>query len=103
VQQVQSRYRVRLASGTTAVAAPPFYPYVQSGQLVGLLGGLKGAAEYEGLVGATGDATRGMDAQSIVHALIVFFILLGNVVYLMERRARPTGAARPARAPEVSP
>jgi len=88
VQQVQGRYRVRLASGTTAVAAPPFYPYVQSGQLVGLLGGLKGAAEYEMLVDAPGDAVRGMDAQSIVHALIVFFILLGNVAYFAERRAQ---------------
>lgn len=93
VQQVQSRYRVQLASGTTAVAAPPFYPYVQSGQLVGLLGGLKGAAEYEMLVGMPGDAVRGMDAQSIVHALIVFFILLGNVVYLAERRSRARSGA----------
>jgi len=92
VQQVQSRYRVPLASGTTAVAAPPFYPYVQSGQLVGLMGGLKGAAEYEMLVEAPGDAVRGMDAQSIVHALIVFFILLGNVVYLAERRSKAARA-----------
>jgi len=86
VQQVQSRYRIRFASGTTAVGAPNFYPYVQSGQLVGLLGGLKGAAEYETLIEAPGDATKGMDAQSIVHALIVVFILLGNVVYFVSRR-----------------
>ena len=83
VQQVQSRYRVTLASGTTAVGAPNFYPYVQSGQLAGLLGGLKGAAEYETLIGAPDDTTKGMDAQSIVHALIVIFILLGNVVYFV--------------------
>ena len=82
MQQVQSRFHVNLGSGTTAVGAPNFYPYVQSGQLVGLLGGLKGAAEYETLIGAPGDATSGMDAQSIVHALIVVFILLGNLVLL---------------------
>jgi hypothetical protein len=86
VQQVQSRFHVTLGSGTTAVGAPNFYPYVQSGQLVGLLGGLKGAAEYETLVGAPGDATSGMDAQSIVHALIVVFILMGNFAYFMSRR-----------------
>ena len=89
VQQVQSRYRVTLASGVTAVSAPNFYPYIQSGQLVGLLGGLKGAAEYETLVGVPGTATSGMDAQSIVHALIVVFILLGNVVYFVV--GRPSG------------
>lgn len=88
VQQVQSRYRVALGSGTTAVGAPNFYPYVQSGQLTGLLGGLKGAAEYETLIGFPGDATKGMDAQSIVHALVVVFILLGNVVYLISLRRK---------------
>ncbi len=88
VQQVQGRYRVTLGSGTTAVGAPNFYPYVQSGQLTGLLGGLKGAAEYETLIGHPGDATKGMDAQSIVHALVVAFILLGNVVYLLSLRSK---------------
>ncbi|MCD4690690.1 hypothetical protein K8S17_04440 [bacterium] len=87
VQQVQGRFRVMLGSGTTAVGAPNFYPYVQSGQLVGLLGGLKGAAEYEILVGAPADATSGMDAQSVVHALIVVFIILGNIAYFASRRA----------------
>jgi hypothetical protein len=29
-----------------------------------------------------------MDAQSIVHALVVVFILLGNVVYLLSLRRR---------------
>ncbi len=93
VQQVQSRFHVELAAGVTAVSAPNFYPYVQSGQLAGLLGGLKGAAEYETLVGAPGNATRGMDAQSVVHALIVLFILLGNLAYFLSRRGSGVGQA----------
>ncbi len=93
VQQAQSRFRVTLASGTTAVGAPNFYPYIQSGQLVGLLGGLKGAAEYETLVGVPGDATSGMDAQSIVHAVIIVFILLGNLSYILSRRTATAGQA----------
>ena len=93
VQQVQGRYRVSLGSGTTAVGAPNFYPYVQSGQLTGLLGGLKGAAEYETLIGHPGDATKGMDAQSVVHALVVVFILFGNVVYLLSLRSKGAAAA----------
>jgi hypothetical protein len=88
VQQAVSRFSVRLGAGTTAVGAPNFYPYISSGQLVGLLGGLKGAAEYETLVGAPADATKGMDAQSIVHALIIVFILFGNIVYFVSRRPR---------------
>jgi len=39
-----------VAVGVTAVMAADLYPYLQSGQLVGMLAGLKGAAEYEKLV-----------------------------------------------------
>ncbi len=92
VQQVQGRFDVALGSGVTAVSAPNFYPYVQSGQLVGLLGGLKGAAEYENLLGQSGDATAGMDAQSVVHALIVLFIIIGNIAYFASRRSSRTEA-----------
>lgn len=95
VQQVQGRFRITLLSGVTAVSAPNFYPYVQSGQLGGLLGGLKGAAEYETLIEAPGDATKGMDAQSVVHTLIVVFILLSNVVYFVTQwRSKPEEATR---------
>jgi hypothetical protein len=81
VLQVQSRYHVKLGSGCTAVSAPEFYPYVQSGQLVGLLGGMKGAAEYEKLIHCPGTAQRGMDAQSVSHVVVFVFILIGNVAF----------------------
>jgi hypothetical protein len=85
VLQVQSRYHVKLGSGCTAVSAPEFYPYVQSGQLVGLLGGMKGAAEYEKLVQRPGTAQRGMDAQSVSHIVVFLFILIGNIAYFSVR------------------
>lgn len=81
-----SRYHRPVGAGCTAVSAPGFYPYLQAGQLVGLLGGMKGAAEYETLVNAPGLATSGMDAQSIAHALIILFIILGNVVYFITKK-----------------
>ncbi|HID93204.1 MAG TPA: hypothetical protein EYP60_03810 [bacterium (Candidatus Stahlbacteria)] len=89
VMIASSRYHMPLGAGCTAVSAPNFYPYLAAGQLVGLLGGMKGAAEYEKLVKASGLATSGMDAQSIAHAVIVFFIVFGNVIYFMTRRRRP--------------
>ncbi|HET9235112.1 MAG TPA: hypothetical protein VFP10_13315, partial [Candidatus Eisenbacteria bacterium] len=45
VQQVRGRYQMKMVSGCAAVSAPEYFPYVQSGQLSGLLGGLSGAAE----------------------------------------------------------
>ena len=82
------RYGCRVGAGVTAVMASDAYPYLQSGQLVGLLGGLSGAAEYETLVGWPGSGQAGMDAQSIVHLLIIALIIIGNVAYFTVRRKK---------------
>lgn len=87
VQQVRRRFSIPMVAGCTAVSAPEYYPYVQSGQLSGLLGGLAGAAEYEKLVQVPGgSAARKMDAQSLGHVMIIGFILLGNVIHLLRKR-----------------
>lgn len=86
VQQVQARFHLPMVAGVTAVSAPEFYPYLQSRQLLGLLGGMAGAAEYEKLRGEKGTATRGMDAQSLAHFFVAFCILLGNVVQWSKQR-----------------
>lgn len=86
VQQVVSRFHVPMVAGVTAVSAPEYYPYLQAGQLHGLLGGMAGAAEYEVLVGHPGVASRGMDAQSLAHVFIAFMILLGNLAFLPQRK-----------------
>lgn len=88
------RYGVRIGCGTTAVSAAQYYPYLHTGQFVGMLGGLKGAAEYETLIERAGipcgrkSASIGMDAQSIVHLMLIFLIILGNVGFLIVRRKR---------------
>lgn len=92
VQQVRSRYAIPIVAGCTAVSAPEYYPYFQSGQLSGLLGGLAGAAEYEFLVGGIGPAGKKMDAQSLGHIVIILFILLGNLVYFLRSREKRSAA-----------
>ncbi|MGD8718058.1 MAG: hypothetical protein PVH29_04470 [Candidatus Zixiibacteriota bacterium] len=84
-----------IAGGCTAVSAPQFYPYLQTGQLIGLLGGLKGAAEYETLVNYAGDATRRMDAQSIAHLVIIIFIIFANISYFVLRKRGGDEGAKP--------
>lgn len=86
VQQVRSRFNLPMVSGCTAVSTPEYQTYFQSGQLSGLLGGLAGAAEYETLAGMPGSASRGMDAQSLGHLAIIFFIIGGNVIYFLRKR-----------------
>jgi hypothetical protein len=86
VQVVQSRYRVKMVGACTAVSGPDYVPYYRAGQLLGLAAGMKGAAEYEKLVGYPGAATTGMAAQSASHVLLVAFIVFGNVMYFRARR-----------------
>ncbi len=70
---------VPFAAGTTAVSAPDLYPWIQSRQLIGFLGGLRGAADYEVMLKYPGRGIRGMPAQSATHVLIVLLILGANV------------------------
>ncbi len=88
IQFAWQRFHIPVTGGCTAVSAPEFSAYLQSGQLHGLMGGMRGAAEYETLVGVRGSASVGMTAQSLAHALIVVFILIGNVAYFAAGRGK---------------
>ena len=85
------RYKQDIAAGITAVMATDLYPYLQSEQLIGLINGLKGAAEYEMLLDL--DPTEapgmlGMSAQSIAHLLIIVLVIAGNIAYFASGRHR---------------
>ncbi|MBU1022785.1 hypothetical protein KKB99_00770 [bacterium] len=88
----KERYKFDMGAGCTAVSATQYYPFLNSGQLLGLLGGLKGAAEYEKMIVDAGYwvkpglATTGMDAQSIVHFLTVVIVIITNFFYLIRKR-----------------
>lgn len=88
LQYGQAKYGMKLALGVTGVMASDYYPYLQSGQLFGLIPGGKGAAEYEQLVGRLGDGSRYMPFQVTTHLVILAFIVLSNVGYVAQRRAR---------------
>ena len=96
VAYAHERYGEKVAAGVTAVMAADYYPYLQTGQLLGLIGGLKGAAEYEKLINRPDRGLKGMDAQTIVHLFIVLLIILGNIAYIFVLRAQRRGAPRPS-------
>jgi hypothetical protein len=90
---------VPMGASCTAVSVAQYYAFLQAGQITGLAGGMKGSAEYETLLDnqysaehgiLVGDATKGMDAQSIVHLFIVFSIVLANIAYFISRRRERT-------------
>ncbi len=77
---------VPMTTGTASIQVNEIIPYENSGQLIGVIAGMPGAAEYEALVGKKGLGTSGMDAQSIAHLVIVLFIIFGNLTYFLERK-----------------
>ena len=104
VQYACDEHNIPLSSGCTSIMVTDAIPYVESGQLRGILAGMPGAAEYEKLVNnylinigenqfinkniqiIPGKATSRMSAQSITHVLMVLFIILGNIAYYYKRK-----------------
>jgi len=85
--------RIPIGGACTAVSAPQLYPYYPN-QMCGLLGGIKGAAEYESHIRKQyvsqfkGKPTPGMNmmvAQMVAHIVIMIFIVFGNVMYFIFR------------------
>lgn len=101
----KEKYGFELGGGVTAVIAPGLYPFLDTGQINGLIGGLRGAAEYETLIGMKGKAVAGMDAQSATHFIIIGLILICNLFYFLTRhtKIRSFGSAqnRPDSPPET--
>jgi len=85
VQFAVDRFHVPCGAGNTAVQAPQVYPYLDSGQLSGLMGGMKGAAELEKVVKHKAKATMFMVSQTAAHIFVVLFIVIGNVAYFATR------------------
>lgn len=65
--------------------APAGFNPLDAGQIQGMLTGMKGAAEYEKLIGKPGFATKGTGALSTSHLLIIALIILGNLGLIISR------------------
>ncbi len=89
---------ITIVAGCTGVQAPLLYPYIPE-QLPGLLGAIKGAAEYEKLVNDKYDRALGrepepkyeegkrrMGPQLVAHVLMILLIIVGNMIYFYERK-----------------
>ena len=88
VNVVNTEYGVKIGGAVTGVSVPETMPFLDSGQLSGLLGGLRGAADYETLVHQPGSATAGMNVQNFVHLLILALIVLSNILYFTDPARR---------------
>lgn len=86
MQYVAEPLKKPLTGGASLTMYSGVQHYIRSGQLKGFLGGLRGAAEYEQLVGYAGQGLAGMDAQSMGHMTVIIFLILGNLGYFLSRK-----------------
>ena len=86
---VQSVYGTPFAIATAGISSSSAYPFLDSGQICGILAGAPGAAAYEHLVNKAGMGTQTVSVQSFATMYVVTAIILGNFAMIMARRKRP--------------
>ncbi|UCE66241.1 MAG: hypothetical protein JSU85_15585 [Candidatus Zixiibacteriota bacterium] len=84
------RFGFPLALGVTGVMGADYYQYLQSGQIFGLIPGIKGAAEYEVLSGFETTGLRSIPYQTLSHGVILLFIIISNIGYFASKRKKRT-------------
>ncbi len=81
----KTKFNRDLAFGMTSVSAADYFPYVQSKQIVGLLAGLRGAAEYESITKSSGIAVKRMKSQTWAHLFAIVLIIVGNIEFFVKK------------------
>jgi hypothetical protein len=79
------RFGFPLALGVTGVMGADYYQYLQSGQIFGLIPGIKGAAEYEMLSGFETTGLLSISYQALSHGVILLFIIISNIGYFASK------------------
>jgi hypothetical protein len=86
VYQAYSQYNLDVIGGCLSMMTTSIKPYYDSGQLLGIMDGVKGAADLEFLTNHPGDAIVSSDILTFTQSLVLIFILVGNVSYWMSRQ-----------------
>lgn len=85
VYQASSQYDKVVLGGCLSMMTTSIKPYYDSGQIAGIMDGIKGAADLEFLTGHPGDAIVSSDILTFTQVLVLIFILIGNVSYFMSK------------------
>ena len=101
IQYAATPVGIQMVAGCTGVQAPLFYPYIPD-PLSGLLAAIKGAAGYEQIMiqrypklgelefvkarFSSTAALQRMGPQYVAHLLMVLLILIGNVIFFVDRK-----------------
>ncbi len=80
IEQVGSMIEVPMVAGVISGLKPYAEPYLSSGQLRGLLGGMADAAFYEAMLGKPSEAARATPVQAFALLIALLIILVGSLI-----------------------
>jgi hypothetical protein len=81
IEQVGSQSDVPIVAGVTQAMGPIASPFLASGQLVGNLDGLPGAAAYESQLGNTSGVASDLLSSTILAQWMIILALAGSSIY----------------------
>lgn len=87
VEQISVPYHIKVAVCVIGVMAPTVKPYYPD-QIIGFLSTPRMGAEYELLIRKPGIGIADFDAQTIAHAVLLVFIVVGNLTELKRAKKR---------------
>jgi hypothetical protein len=86
IRQINGRFRTPMLVAVTSNEYPLYFTYLEAGQIVGLIGGARGAAEHETLMNMPGLATGQTSALALGGVIILVLLLIGNVTHILRKR-----------------
>lgn len=86
VYQAYSQHSRPVLGGCLSMMTTSIKPYYDSGQILGIMDGIKGAADLEFLTGHPGDAIVSSDILSFTQTLVIILIIVGNISYWMQKQ-----------------
>lgn len=81
IRQFNTPFGTKILLGTQIGNTITQSPYLASGQAAGIVLGLRGAAEYDILIGLKADVVIAMDSLTLSHIVAIAAIVVGNITF----------------------
>lgn len=88
LRQAADAYSKTYIAVPLGAEAGSYISFLRTGQVYSWVAGTRQAAEYQILLGEPGPIVATMDAQSIAHIFSILLIIVGNVMYYMQKSSR---------------
>lgn len=86
IRQIVVPFEIPMTGSVTLVDIASMGPYIDAGLLNGVVGGLKGSADYEYLMHMTGPALAQIMTVNIAGLFWIVLIIVGNILYFVVRK-----------------